>query len=96
MTPAAARVASSRVPEVFMRLDRDLIIKALGDVDDVVIAKILGTDASCEELAEAKAWLDNDEPLLNRGKRLPSGRVSELAAVLEKLQEEALADPDGP
>ena len=79
-----------------MNLDRDLIKKALGDVDDVVIAKVLGTGASCEELAEAKAWVDNDEPLLNRGKPLPGGRVSQLIAILEKVQEEAHAEPDAP
>ena len=76
-----------------MKLDRDLIRKALGDVDDVAVAQILGTGATSEELAEAKAWIDNDEPLLNRGKPLPGGRVSQLAAILEQMQEEALADP---
>ena len=55
-----------------MRLNHELIIKSLGDVDDTVIAQILATGASAEELAEAQAWIVNDEPLLNAGKPLPA------------------------
>src|SRR5262249_40640947 len=48
----------------------------LGELDDVVTAKIIATGATPEELAEAHAWLANDEPLMNAGRPLPSGRVA--------------------
>ncbi len=69
------------------RITRDDAIKAVGtDADDVVIAQIIGTGASVDELAEAQAWIVNDEPLMNAGRPLPSGRVGELVDILTELQ----------
>jgi hypothetical protein len=68
------------------RLTRDEIIKAVGQVDDVTIAGIIGTDATAEELAEAQAWAVNDDPLLNAGRKLPTGRVRELIDILAELE----------
>ena len=39
------------------RVTRDDVINAVGVVDDVTIAQLIGTGATREELAEAKAWL---------------------------------------
>jgi hypothetical protein len=68
------------------RLTRDEIIKAVGQVDDVTIAEIIGTGATAEELAEAQAWAVNDDPLLNAGRELPTGRVRELIDILAELE----------
>ena len=68
------------------RLTRDDVIKAVGPIDDVTIAEIIGTGATADELAEAKAWIVNDEALLNAGKPLPSGRVRELIDILAELE----------
>jgi hypothetical protein len=68
------------------RLTRDEIIKAVGQVDDVTIAGIIGTGATAEELAEAQAWAVNDDPLLNAGRKLPTGRVRELIDILAELE----------
>ena len=68
------------------RLTRDDIITAAGDIDDVTIAEIIATGASAEELAEAQAWISNDEPLMNAGKPLPSGLVGELVEILKELE----------
>ncbi len=68
------------------RIMRDDAIKAVGTADDVVIAQIIGTGATVDELAEAQAWIANDEPLMNAGRPLPSGRVGELVDILSELQ----------
>jgi hypothetical protein len=68
------------------RLTRDDVIKAVGAVDDVTIAQIIGTGATADELAEAQAWIVNDEALMNTGKPLPSGRVGELVEILTELE----------
>jgi hypothetical protein len=68
------------------RITRDDAIKALGGADDVAIAQIIGTGATVDELAQAQAWLANDEPLMNAGKPLPSGRVGELVEILTELE----------
>ena len=68
------------------RLTRDDVIKAVGAVDDVTIAQIIGINATADELAEAQAWIANDEPLLNAGKPLASGRVRELVDILADLE----------
>ena len=51
-------------------LTRQEIIAALGPVDDATVAEILGTGATSEEMAEASAWIANDEPLMNMGRPL--------------------------
>jgi hypothetical protein len=68
------------------RITRDDAIKAVGGADDVAIAQIIGTGATVDELAQAQAWLANDEPLMNAGKPLPSGRVGELVEILTELE----------
>ena len=68
------------------RVTRDDVTKAIGRVDDVTIAEIIGTGATADELAEAQAWIANDEPLINAGKPLPSGRVGELVEILTELE----------
>ena len=79
------------------RITRDDAIRAVGTADDVTIAQIVGTGATPEELAEALAWMENDEPLINDGKRLPSGRVGELVAIMEEIEADAEGDePGGP
>jgi len=78
------------------RITRDDAIKAVGAADDVVIAQIIGTGATIDELAEAQAWVANDEPLMNAGKPLPSGRIGELVDILSELkasEEEYGEDP---
>ena len=76
-----------------MSSNRSEIIRILGEVDEAIIAQIVASGATVEELAEAQAWVSNDEPLLNSGKRLPSGRVGQLAEILGKLEEER-AEPE--
>jgi hypothetical protein len=67
------------------RLTRDDITNALGRLDDGIVAELIGTGATIDELAEAKAWLANDEPLMNAGRPLASGRVRELIEILAEL-----------
>jgi hypothetical protein len=68
------------------RLTRDDVTKAIGRADDVTIAQIIGTGATVDELAEAQAWIVNDEPLMNAGKPLAKGRVGELVEILSELE----------
>jgi hypothetical protein len=68
------------------RVTRDDVTSVLGRVDDAVIAEIIGTGATTDELAEAKAWIVNDEPLMNEGRPLATGRVRELINLLAELE----------
>ena len=69
-----------------MNLTRDDVIKAVGEVDDVTVAEIIGTGATAEELAEAQAWIANEDALLDAGKPPPTGRVRELIDILAELE----------
>lgn len=62
---------------------REDITAILGPVDEALLASITQTGASPEELAQAWAWVNADEALINEGRRLPSGRVAELVTLLE-------------
>jgi len=68
------------------RVTRDDVSKAVAGADDVTIAEIIGTGATVDELAEAQAWLANDEPLMNAGKPLATGRIRELVDILSELE----------
>ena len=76
-----------------LRITRDEIIKAIGSADDVTIAQMIATGATVDELAEALAWLANDEPMLNSGRPLATGRVRELVDILAELEPDD--DEDG-
>jgi hypothetical protein len=69
-------------------LTRDDITAALGEIDDLIVVEILRTGATSDELAEALAWLANNEPLMNIGKPLAAGRVGRLVEILESAYEE--------
>jgi hypothetical protein len=69
-------------------LTRDDVIAVAGRIDDGTIGAIIASGATRQELAEAHAWLANDEPLLNSGRRLASGRVGYLVELLAALQED--------
>ena len=77
------------------RITRDDVTRAIGVADDVTIAQIIGTQATVEELAEAQAWLANDEPMMNAGRPLATGRVRQLVDILSELQADD-EDDDGP
>jgi hypothetical protein len=69
-----------------LRITRDDVIKAIGAVDDVTIAQVIATGATAEELAEAQAWMTNDEPMMNSGRPLATGRIRELVDILAELE----------
>jgi hypothetical protein len=75
------------------RITRDDVTKAIREVDGVTIANIIATGATRDELAEALAWMANDEPMLNSGRPLATGRVRELVDILSELEPED--DDDG-
>lgn len=51
------------------------ITAILGPVDEALIAAIVQTGASAEELAQA--WVCADDALIDQGRALSSGRVAE-------------------
>ncbi|MDC7784400.1 hypothetical protein PQJ75_15695 [Rhodoplanes sp. TEM] len=60
----------------------DEIVAILGPIDEVLLAEIVQTGASPAELAEAWAWVNADEALVNDGRALPTGRVAVLVDML--------------
>ena len=78
-------------------LTRADVLKAVGHADDVTIARIIASGATVTELAEAQAWLANDEPLINAGRPLATGRARELVDILSELEASEEDDvPDSP
>lgn len=69
-------------------LTRQDIVAAVGPLDDLIIAQIIALGTTPEELAEAQAWLVNDEPLMNTGRPLPGGRVGQVIELIASAQED--------
>lgn len=70
------------------KLTRDEVRALIGRSDDRVVTEILAMGASRAELAEALAWLENDEAMLNAGRPVPSGRVARLVEMLQADDED--------
>jgi hypothetical protein len=68
------------------RVTREDISKTVGRVDDATVAEIIATGATADELAEAQAWIVNDEPLVNTGKPLPCRRVGQIVDILAEFE----------
>ena len=66
-----------------MSMTREEIVSVLGPTDETLVADILSTGASFEELREAWAWLNEDEALMGEGRPLPGTRVAELIELLD-------------
>lgn len=75
------------------KLTRDEVSALIGRADDRVLTEILNTGASRAELAEARAWLENDDAMLNEGRPIPSGRVALLVQILQADDEDLPAVP---
>lgn len=65
-----------------MSLTRDEIIAVLGPSDEELLAEIIATGASAADLAEAWAWLNADDALIQEGRAPPTGKVAELIDLL--------------
>src|SRR5437016_9378153 len=85
---AAGALPRPKGRQAMRRITRDDVTKAINGADEVTIAQMIGTGATVDELAEAQAWLANDEPMLNAGRPLATGRVRELVDILSELQPE--------
>lgn len=70
------------------KLTRDEVMALTGRSDDRVVTDILTMGASRAELAEARAWLENDEAMLNAGRPIPAGRVARLVEMLQTDDED--------
>jgi hypothetical protein len=64
-------------------MTREEIVSVLGPTDETLVADILATSASFEELREAWAWLNGEEALMGEGRPLPGPRVAELIDLLD-------------
>jgi len=74
-------------------LTHDEIVSSVGSLDDQIIAEVLATGATAEELAAAQAWRLNDEAPMNAGHSLPSGRVGRLVELLDAAEEALPGEP---
>jgi hypothetical protein len=83
----------SKGERVMATLTHEDVRVVLGPVDDSLVAEILATGASPEELAEAYAWVTNDEALMNIGRPLASSRVGRLFDILEPAEDDEAAVP---
>ena len=97
--PSPMRIVSRRREFVFrpapstsrratMPMTREQIVSVLGPTDETLIADILSTGASFEELREAWVWLNEDEALMGEGRPLPGTRVAELIDLLDAADED--------
>jgi hypothetical protein len=71
-----------------MPMKREEIESVLGPSDEALVAEVIATGASLEELREAWAWLNSDEALMSIGRPLPGTRVAELIDLLDYDRED--------
>jgi hypothetical protein len=64
------------------------VVAILGPVDECLIADIVATGASAQELGQAFAWVNSDEALIGEGRHLPDGKVAELIELLSPTEDD--------
>lgn len=64
------------------------ITAIIGPADEQLLSEILLTGATAAELAQAWAWVNSDDALVNAGHALPAGKVAELIDLLEDIDDE--------
>jgi hypothetical protein len=78
------------------RLTREETRALVGPADDATLTAIMSLGLTRAELAEARAWVENDEAMLNEGRRVPTGRVAEVIALLKEKDEQEEEGGVGP
>jgi hypothetical protein len=68
-------------------LTRDDVLASLRDAEDHLVAEIIATGASLEDLTEALAWMSDDEAAFDAGEVTPTGTVGRLIELLKKSDE---------
>lgn len=71
-----------------MALTHDDVLSVIGPTDEILVTEIIATEVTIEELAQAWAWMNNDEALINEGRALPSGRTAEQVELLTPQDDE--------
>ncbi len=67
-----------------MALTASDVEAVLGPTDESMVAQIIATGATVADLAEAWAWINNEESLIAEGRPLPTGKVAELCDLLDE------------
>ncbi|MDF2810665.1 MAG: hypothetical protein K0S56_1696 [Microvirga sp.] len=70
------------------KLTYDEVKVLIGPANDKIVSEILDTAATEAELVEARAWIENDEAMLNEGRAIPSGRIARLVELLRAGDED--------
>ena len=70
---------------------RDDVVRVLGELDDLAIARIVATGASVAELEEAVAEVEFDTEVGGRPIEPSSPRVVELRALLDEMLADEMA-----
>ncbi|MRX37404.1 hypothetical protein [Aminobacter sp. MDW-2] len=71
-----------------MTMTREDVVSVLGPVDDTVIAEVILSGASLDELREAWGWAFGDDALMGQGRPLPGTRVAALIDLIEPDDDE--------
>ena len=87
--------ASNTAQEAGMtdRVTRAEAAAVLGNVDEKVLVDVIAAGATKAEVAEAFAWVENDEAMLNEGRPLPGGRATQVIAILQAQLESETSEP---
>ena len=70
-------------------LSRDEVLSVLGPMDDVVVAEIIGTGATLDDLKLARVEIHKDEAGANPESRLPLGTVGRVIEIVERVRRAA-------
>lgn len=72
-----------------MAMTAQEITAIIGPADEQLLSEIMLTGATAEELAQAWAWVNSDDVLIDAGQTLPGGKIAELIELLELIDDEA-------
>lgn len=64
------------------------ITALIGPADEQLLSDIISVGATADDLAQAWAWVNSDDVLVDAGRPLPTGKIAELIDLLEDIDDE--------
>jgi hypothetical protein len=67
-------------------ISRDDVIAKFGPLDDVVVAEIIGTGVTPEDMELARAWIARDAAATTARERPPPGPIGRVIDIVERVR----------
>ena len=67
-------------------ISEEIVTRIFGSLDDIVVAEIIATGATRDEMVAANAWINRDEVDAVADRALPAGAMAKVVHIVERVR----------